>query len=339
MDNENKDSDRQAFIVELYAYVLKRSPSEKELQAWTDAATRLSAAEVVRRFGASAEYKLRNKVTPFFPVGHYHSPVVDPSTLGDYVESRRDPGPAGFGGINIDITAMEEFWNANVSSIFNAPFPETKTAERRFYFDGAPFPYGDALTLHAIMGHFRPKRIVEIGSGFSTACMLDSAEIHGMNDLQITCIEPYPDRLHSLLRPDDRSRVKLLERPVQEVPVQDIVAGLERNDILFIDSTHVMKTGSDVHYELFEIIPAVNPGVIIHVHDCGYPFEYPPEWVEKNYSWNEAYAIRAFLMYNLSYKIIFWGSLFKALFPEKVRQEGGMFIKNAGASLWLTRIS
>jgi predicted O-methyltransferase YrrM len=234
---------------------------------------------------------------------------------------------------------MEEFWNANVSSIFNAPFPETKTAERRFYFDGAPFPYGDALTLHAIMGHFRPKRIVEIGSGFSTACMLDSAEIHGMNDLQITCIEPYPDRLHSLLRPDDRSRVKLLERPVQEVPVQDIVAGLERNDILFIDSTHVMKTGSDVHYELFEIIPAVNPGVIIHVHDCGYPFEYPPEWVEKNYSWNEAYAIRAFLMYNLSYKIIFWGSLFKALFPEKVRQEGGMFIKNAGASLWLTRIS
>jgi hypothetical protein len=337
-DSKDNSADCRAFIIELYAHLLNRSPAEKELQDWAAAANRLSAAEVVRRFADSEEYKLRNRVTPFFPNGHYHSPVVDPSTLGNYVTRRRHPGASGFNGININIHEMESLWNSFISDIFNAPFPETKTEGCRFSFENSPFPYGDAVSLHAIMGHFRPNRIVEIGSGFSTACMLDSAEIHGINDLRITCIEPYPDRLNSLLRPDDTSRVSLLSSPVQEVAVETIVKDLMPNDILFIDSTHVLKTGSDVHYELFDLIPAVQPGVIIHVHDCAYPFEYPSQWIEENYSWNEAYAMRAFLMYNFSYKIIFWGSLISSLLPEKVRQEGGKFGENPGTSLWLARL-
>jgi hypothetical protein len=293
----------------------------------------------MQRFADSAEYKIKNKVVPFFPIGHYHSPVVDPSSLGDYVASRARSGAGGFGGIDLDLGKMEKFWDSNIEFIRTAPFPETKQENCRFFFEGAPFPYGDALTLHAVIGHFRPKRIVEIGSGFSTACMLDSAEIHRIDNLRITCIEPYPDRLNSLLRPSDDCAVNLLCRPLQEVPVASIVDELGPNDILFIDSTHVLKTGSDVHYELFEIIPAVRPGVIIHVHDCPYPFEYPALWIERNYSWNEVYAIRAFLMYNSCFSILFWGSFFRSQRAEKVRREGGRFANNPGTSLWLERLS
>jgi hypothetical protein len=336
MNDEYEDDANRAFVIELYTHLLNRAPSDKELQNFTGAASRLSAAELVRRFVESPEYKRHNKIKPFFPDGHFHSPVVDPSTVEEYVASRRSPG-IDFKGITIDLHAIEAFWDMNRDSIAGAPFPETKTDDFRFFFDGAPFPYGDALTLHAIMGHFKPKRIVEIGSGFSTACMLDSAEIHGIGDLRITCIEPFPKRLRSLLRPADYAKVELISRPVQEVPVQDIVGQLDRNDILFIDSTHVLKTGSDVHYEIFEIIPAVKEGVIIHLHDCPYPFEYPSKWIEQNYSWNEAYAIQAFLMYNESFRILFWGGLFKSLFHDKAKHEGGRFIKNSGTSLWLAR--
>jgi hypothetical protein len=339
MADERKNADSRAFIAELYLHLLNRRPSEVELKGWTDAANRLPAAEVTRRFVSSDEYQNRNKVKPFFPLGHYHSPVVDPNTLREYVTARRKLHGTALNGINIDIAEMEAFWETTRTVISNAPFPEMKTDPFRFYFDGAPFPYGDALSLHAIMGHFRPKQIVEIGAGFSTACMLDSADLHGLGDIQITCVEPSPNRLRSLLKPDDRYRLNVIEKPVQEVPIQNFVKNLTKNDVLFIDSTHVLKTGSDVHYEIFDLMPAVQPGVVIHVHDCPYPFEYPQEWIEKNYSWNEVYAIRAFLMYNSNFKILFWGSFFHAKNPEKVGLEGGRFKMNPGTSLWLARVS
>ncbi len=86
---------------------------------------------------------------------------------------------------------------------------------------------------------------------------------------------------------------------------------LNKNDILFIDSTHVLKTASDVHYELFSILPSLNKGVLVHFHDIQYPFEYPRPWLFKdNMSWNEIYALRAFLMYNSAFEVVFWNGLF-----------------------------
>ena len=124
--------------------------------------------------------------------------------------------------------------------------------------------------------------------------MLDSAEHARLPTLNLTCIEPYPERLPSLMRPGDTKHVNVIDRPVQDVP-EEIVDSLQDNDILFIDSTHVMKTGSDVHYEFFHLLPRLKPGVVVHFHDCGFPFEYPDEWIfELNYSWNEVYALRAF---------------------------------------------
>jgi len=160
-----------------------------------------------------------------------------------------------------------------------------------------------------------------------------------LSELKITCIEPYPSRLKQLLLPGDERRVSLIEAPLQTVSVDQIVTPLEPGDFLFIDSTHVLKTGSDVHYELFHILPRLRPGVIIHFHDCPYPFEYPDRWIfELNYSWNEAYALRAFLMHNECYKVLFWASLLQRLFPEKLRAKAGRFGGSEHLSLWITKV-
>jgi predicted O-methyltransferase YrrM len=187
--------------------------------------------------------------------------------------------------------------------------------------------------------HFRPKRVIEIGSGFSSACILDSVQHANLRDFHLTCIEPNVSRLRSLLRPEDSERLTLIEAPVQDVPCA-IVDALEPNDILFIDSTHVMKTGSDVHYEFFHLLPRLKPGVILHFHDIQYPFEYPDGWIfDSNYSWNEAYVLRAFLMFNKEFSIIFWNALYAGKFTTEITNEFPTFLNNPGGSIWIERVA
>ena len=101
----------------------------------------------------------------------------------------------------------------------------------------------------------------------------------------------------------------------------------------------MLKTGSDVHYELFHILPVLQPGVLIHFHDIQFPFEYPDQWIfDENRSWNEIYALRAFLMYNNRFKIKFWGSCFAHLRAELVRDVFAPFLKNPGGSIWLEKV-
>jgi len=157
-----------------------------------------------------------------------------------------------------------------------------------------------------MLRHLRPKRVVEIGSGYSTAIALDTADAH-LDGLDLTCVEPYPERLQSLLRPGDGDRLKLVQRPVQDVPL-DTYASLEGEDILFIDSTHVAKAGSDVLWLYFEVVPRLAPGVVVHVHDVFWPFEYPREWLAEHRDWTEDYLLRAFLTDNAQWEILLFGS-------------------------------
>jgi hypothetical protein len=110
---------------------------------------------------------------------------------------------------------------------------------------------------------------------------------------------------------------------------------LKENDILFIDSTHVLKTASDVHYELFYILPSLNKGVLIHFHDIHYLFEYPQWLFERKLSWNESYALRAFLMYNPAFEVVFWNGMFADQQRELIHETNPLFLKNPGASIWL----
>ena len=184
--------------------------------------------------------------------------------------------------------------------------------------------------------HVRPKRIIEIGSGFSSAAMLDVNEQNYNNSIDITFIEPYPENLKQIIKSGDR--FTLLEKKVQDVDI-NIFKSLQANDILFIDSTHVAKTNSDVLFEIFEILPLLNKGVKIHFHDMFYPFEYPQDWViEENRSWNEIYFLRSFLMFNNSFKIIAFNTFLQKDNIKWFEEHMPLCLKNTGGSCWLEKV-
>jgi hypothetical protein len=149
-------------------------------------------------------------------------------------------------------------------------------------------------------------------------------------------IEPYPNAVLSAGVPG----VQLRAVPLEAVPLQDFAA-LGENDILFIDSTHVLRIGGDVQYEILELLPRLRPGVNVHVHDIFLPAEYPRRWVmEHRRFWTEQYVLQAFLAFNDAFRIT-WGSGFMHLrhpdllaeaFPSYRRPEIGP------GSLWMRRV-
>ncbi|MEB3065627.1 methyltransferase domain-containing protein [[Mycobacterium] zoologicum] len=328
------------FIASLYDTVLKRDPEPDEFAHWVATAAVVPPEQVYFAFVNSKEYKLlqrENSVAPMFSAGHYYSPVVDPSTIAEYVEKQYLQEPADITGVHLDEQAMVRFWQENAEFIKSTPFSEHDDGRNRYYYGNTNFPYGDAIMLRAMICHYKPQNVIEVGSGFSSACMLDSADHAGLSDFALTCIDPDADRLRSRLREEDRARVDIIEGLVQDVPVSAF-SKLEANDILFIDSTHVLKTASDVHYELFSILPNLDKGVLIHFHDIHYPFEYPRTWLfEDNRSWNEIYALRAFLAYNSAFEVLFWNGLFAHRQRELIRETNPVFLKNPGGSIWLRR--
>ncbi|MCV7008469.1 methyltransferase domain-containing protein [Mycobacterium gordonae] len=327
----------EEYIHSLYATLLKRDPRPDEFANWVTTATTLPAEQVYFAFVNSKEYQLQQEksVRPMFAPGHYYSPIVDPSTIAEYVEKQYAQEPGDIKGIQLDEEAMVRLWNKNAEFIKNTPFSEHADGKNRYYYDNGFYPYGDAMMLRAIIAHFKPKKVIEVGSGFSSACMLDAVDHVGLSDFAMTCIDPDADRLRCTLGTEDGSRVDIIEGLVQDVPVSTF-SKLNKNDILFIDSTHVLKTASDVHYELFSILPSLNEGVLVHFHDIHYPFEYPRQWLfDDNRSWNEIYALRAFLTYNSAFEVVFWNGLFAHRQRDLVHETNPLFLKNPGGSIWL----
>ena len=179
------------------------------------------------------------------------------------------------------------------------PGPRWSAGNRMF---GTP----DAAVYRAMLGHLKPSRVIEAGSGYSTAVVLDEAEANAdLIGLEVTCIEPYPARLNSLLRPGDK--VKVLAQPVQDVALETF-AELTAGDILFIDSSHVVKAGSDVAWLLLRVLPNLAPGVAVHIHDVFWPFTYHTDWLTEHRDWNEAYFLHAFLSGNSQWEILLFTS-------------------------------
>jgi predicted O-methyltransferase YrrM len=328
----------EEWVRTLYGSLLRREPNDRELRNWLVQLDKgLDPREVLMRVLKSPGYAAAQGVHLAYPPGHYYSPVVNPELAVKHAPLDPNLPPSELKGLRYPAEAMAGFWAEHAKLLEATSFPLHKDDTRRYYTENPIYPVGDAAILRAIILKARPSRIIEIGSGMSTACMLDTLE-EGRLQSAITCIEPYPQRLYASLQEGDRARLTVIERPVQEVPLETFAA-LGAGDILFIDSTHVMKTGSDVNYELFEILPSLKPGVLIHFHDLHYPFEYPKGWVvDKNFSWNEIYAVRAFLMYNEAFEILFHGSFFVRRNQELVRRTYAPLLRNAGGSLWIRKI-
>lgn len=216
-------------------------------------------------------------------------------------------------------------------------WPKDQSDNFRFYLSNDMYSYGDSLMLYSIMRHYKPKRIIEAGSGFTSALMLDINDRFFNSNISFSFIDPNPERLFSLLNKDDQDNTIIIKGKLQFQDIE-IFENLNRNDILFVDSSHVSKIGSDVNHYLFNIFPKLKSGVIIHIHDISWPFEYPKDVINSGKSWNEAYAIRAFLQYNNSFEILLYNSYLGYAHNEILTKEMPLFTKNHGGSLWLRKI-
>lgn len=168
-------------------------------------------------------------------------------------------------------------------------------------FDAPGYGYIEAQALHGFIRHYKPKRIVEVGSGVSTYCMLKACEMNSKEtgqDFKIVSIDPYPSsRLRSL------PKIELIAQQVQTIPFQ-VFTDMGRNDLLFIDSSHVVRPGGDVNYLILEVLPRLRKGVIVHFHDILLPYDYQRDVCQTFFHWTETSLLHAFLIFNEKVKIV-----------------------------------
>lgn len=272
-----------------------------------------------------------------YPPGHFYSPVPDRDYIRKNEKRIFHPEVSNKShGIEFYEDEQVKLLNSLAEYYSEIPFSEEKSPSLRYYYNNRYYSYGDAIILHLMIRHLKPKRIIEVGSGFSSCVMMDTNNLFFNNSISISFIEPYPERLLSLLFENDRPELNLIQDNLENVS-PDLFKSLDEGDILFIDSSHISKTGSDVNYYLFELFPILKKGVYVHVHDIIYPFEYPKDWIYEGRSWNEAYIIRAFLMYNSIFRITFFNNFMGRFHHDLIAEKLPIFIKNKGGSLWLQK--
>lgn len=270
------------------------------------------------------------------PCGHFYSPVVSVDEAAADAARLWPAPPRALPGIDMDEAGQLERLAAIEALYPSIDLPAHPAPGHRYHYENPAYGYSDAIFLHAMLRLHRPRRVIEVGSGHSSCVMLDTNERHLGGATRLTFIDPHADLLRSLLRPGDVEAVEILEMRVQDVALARFEA-LEANDILFIDSSHVAKTGSDVNHLLFEVLPALQPGVLVHVHDIHWPFEYPREWVMEGRSYNEAYALRAFLQYNPRFAIELMNTFLQLFHRERFAERMPLCLRNGGGSLWLRK--
>jgi SAM-dependent methyltransferase len=270
---------------------------------------------------------------PAFPDGHFYSPVVDPGELGERADAIWS-APA-FENPSVDYRAdAQRHLLAEVAPYaadFDYPLDRPDAARGEFFERNGRFEGLDARMHFCLLRHFRPRLLVEVGSGFSSLLAADVNHRFLGGGTEVLCIDPHPP---PFLRHVAGLGGVLASR-VQDVP-EAVFARLAAGDLLFVDSSHVSKTGSDVNAIYLRILPVLRRGVLLHVHDVFLPEEYPREWVlGEQRSWNEQYLVHALLAYSSGLEILFASHYASRRFPELVERTFG--VACGGGSLWLRK--
>jgi len=272
-----------------------------------------------------------------FPDGHFYSPVVNTADM----EARRLeiwPSEPEVPGIEFDDEfeqqVLRELMPRYLADFDYAENGTDDAPDLRFFIRNGQFSYLDCRVLFTLLRHWRPARMIEVGSGFSTLLSADVNQRFLGGAMELICIEPYP-------RPFLTAGVPGVSELVTErVELSDPrrFETLRAGDVLFIDSSHVAKTGSDVNMLYFEVLPRLAQGVRVHIHDIFLPADYPQHWViGENRSWNEQYVVRALLMDSTRYRPVFGCAHAFSFHPDLVAGALGRPPGQAygGGSLWV----
>jgi hypothetical protein len=275
-------------------------------------------------------------VVKAFPDGHYYSPIPDL----DEVRRRHDAifaVPEELPGIDLGLERQLALLGDLAGAAADAPFGDHPSGDLRYGYVNGFFSPGDALAWFGMLRLRRPPRVIEIGSGWSSAVLLDAIDATPGWTPEVIFVEPNPERLQELVREEDDA--ELYPLPVQDAP-RSLFDSLEPGDVLFIDSTHVARVGSDVNLLLLDVVPRLRPGVLVHVHDIFYPFEYRAHWVYEGRAWNEAYVLRALLVNNSVLRIVWWNDYMavtrradvEALIPRWGGGGGSIYLETVAAA-------
>lgn len=271
---------------------------------------------------------------------HYYLPIPDVRDVRDGFWERESE----LVGVDINefgaLDVLENVVAAHADE-FRAQFPLDKAGANGFYLLNGNFMAVDAHVYYALIRHFRPTRVIEIGSGFSTmlagAACLANQRHYGVAP-QLVAIEPFPS---SVLKAGLGGLSELVQAKVQDVPLE-LFTSLRAGDIVFIDSSHVLREGGDVQFEFCEILPRLAPGVLVHVHDISLPRPYPRVYFERRLYWNEQYLLQAFLTFNTHFEVIWPGNYMLLRHHERLTEVlpeyhamRAAFPSSEPASFWL----
>jgi len=246
-----------------------------------------------------------------YPPGHFYSPIPSREEILKREAELFDNPKTELEGIDLNEEQQLDLLRGLCMYYEDFPYISKTKTGLRYHLDNNYYYDSDAVFLYSMMRKFKPNRIIEIGSGFSSALMLDTRDNFLEKKTAIYFIDPHPARLFSVLKESDKDSIEVITTDVQDVNL-DLFKQLTENDFLFVDSSHVAKIGSDVNFILFEVLPKLKKGVLVHFHDIYYPFIYPKEWVLGGRAWNEVFMLRAFLQHNTTFKII----LFNTFLPS-----------------------
>jgi hypothetical protein len=274
----------------------------------------------------------------------YYSPLPSVARLRTNVT--RWNRPSSLRGVEYDLAAMKSAL-AELLSCYLEEFLALPTyAQVQKIGFGPGYTAVDALTLYMMIRHLKPQRYIEVGSGVSTyycslAAQRNASEGH---PLEMTCIEPYPFEKLSTI-----PGIRVRPQKVEDVDIS-LFQQLQENDVLFIDSSHILRVDGDVPFLYLEVLPVLNVGVVTHIHDIPYPynFPYPPElWIfgqDWPMFWNEPMVLQAFLAFNKNFKIFLSTPLIRYYDEAFLKQSISIYESvgqnpNTFSSIWLRRIS
>jgi hypothetical protein len=257
------------------------------------------AARILRRYLVSADTRVICRHYGFEPSRlDYMSPIPNVDTLPDSAFSSRYETAS----LRLDAKKQLGFLNTVYEQYgLELDFPEHTDDPHRYHRSQGAFTHVDASVLYMMVRHFRPRYIIEIGSGYSTTVTAAAARKNAEEGPapEFITVDPFPrDYLKGL-----PGLSEAVPAEVQKLPPQ-FFSRLRRRDILFIDSSHIVRCHSDVIYLLLKVLPSLAPGTIVHLHDIYLPYEYPKKWMLNGYYYNESYFLHAFLAFNTAFETI-----------------------------------